>query len=102
MRGASHNQIPRLRSRDPLKFLHHNLCPKKSPEKATAKFWQSTRFGNDPATSGSDDGGNGGGPLLYGWKSMPRQIFKDLATGLSNDTKTIKHENNAQYFQNMA
>ena len=32
---------------------------------------------------------------------MPRQIFKDLATGLSNDTKTIKHENNAQYFQNM-
>ena len=33
---------------------------------------------------------------------MPRQIFNNLAMGLSNDTVTIQHENNAQYCQNMA
>ena len=107
--GASPNHhIPRLRVRDPLKFLHHDLHPNELLERATAKFRGSTRYGNensDIESASKSDGRPGSGdlggpdPFVYGWKSMPRQIFNDFATGLSDDTKTIEHEKNVDYFQ---
>ncbi|KAL7535910.1 hypothetical protein ACHAXR_006803 [Thalassiosira sp. AJA248-18] len=122
--GASPNQIPRLRVRDPLKFLHEDMHPNELLERATSKFRQSTRFGFSepdldkngvPMKSSSEtnragvavgDGGGGGGdatkPFVYGWKSMPRQIYNDFSSGLSDDTKTIEHSKNTQHFQNMA
>lgn len=105
--GASPNQIPRLRVRDPLKFLHNDLHPNELLEIAKDKVQQSARFGNDLVTrigSGGDNGkaGAGEGPFVQGWKSMPRQIFNDYATGLSDDTKTIEHSNNVGYFKKLA
>jgi len=85
--GARTHQIPRLRVRDPLQFLHQDISPNELFELAMTKFRASARFG-----SGSS-GNRGGGPFDYGWKSMPRQIFNSFASGYSDDTKTIMHKN---------
>ena len=52
---------------------------------AKTKFKHS-RFGNGNA-GGTD------GPFALGWKSMPRQVFGDFSTGLSDDARTIEHAN---------
>ena len=90
--GASPNQIPRLRVRSPFDLLHHDIKANWLFEKATTKLRQSTKFG-DTYDPNSLDGQLKGGPFAYGWKSMPRQIFNDFPTGLSDDTQTIGHPN---------
>lgn len=102
--GASTNRIPRLRVRDPRKFLHSDMKPNELLEMATAKFKQSTRFGmGEPSSKfGGTNRKSETGPFLYGWKSMPRQIYNDFASGLSDDAKTIRHTKNSQHYHNLA
>lgn len=84
--GASTNNIPRLRVNTPFQYLHPDLHANALLEKATAKLHESTRLGIESIK---------GGPFSYGWKSMPRQIFNDFASGLSDDRRTIEHANTA-------
>ncbi len=112
--GASPNRIPRLRARDPLKFLHRSVHHHSNElfDRAVAKFKKSVRFGSSSrSSSGGDDGGriddyyspsSSSGPFQYGWKSMPRLITANFATGLSDDeTRTNQHANNAEYYQSL-
>ena len=73
------------RAHDPLKFLHTAPGPNELLNLAKTKFKHS-RFGNGNA-GGTD------GPFALGWKSMPRQVFGDFSTGLSDDARTIEHAN---------
>ena len=125
--GSRTHHIPKLRVRpvDPIKFLHEDLHHSSNEllERAKEKFRSSSRFGHqfgDPDLIDADsedmdnensDGSNGiegmnldngGGPFKYGWKSMPRQIYNDFSTGISDDTKTIENPNNKAYFLNKA
>ena len=129
--GLKNHHIPRLRMRhvDPIKFLYHDLHPNELLERAQEKLRESTRFGGellpldeDGDIDGEDIdgdademsrningyGGGGGeqvkgqGPFVYGWKSMPRQIYNDFSSGLSDDTKTIQNPHNTGYFHNKA
>lgn len=86
--GASPNQIPRLRVRSPFDLLHQDFHANELFHQATAKLRVSSRF--DPNAL---DGQLKGGPFAFGWKSMPRQIFNDFPTGLSDDSRTIGHFN---------
>jgi hypothetical protein len=80
--GISTNKVPILRVRNPLDFLHSR---NKLLDRATEKLGQSTRYKGKRIGEQS--------PFALGWKSMPRQIFNDFETGLSDDKKTIKHVN---------
>eukprot|EP00986_Skeletonema_menzelii_P014047 scaffold8817_cov148-Skeletonema_menzelii.AAC.11 len=86
--GASTIRIPRLRVRNPMKFLHADYRKNKLMDRATEKFEQSSRYKGKKIGDQS--------PFQLGWKSMPRQIFNDFETGLSDDSKTIQHANAAK------
>ena len=86
--GASTIRIPRLRVRNPLKFLHADYNKNILMDRATEKFEQSSRYKGKKIGDQS--------PFSLGWKSMPRQIFNDFETGLSDDSKTIQHANAAK------
>ena len=87
--GLSTFKIPRLRVRDPLKFLHGAYNKNnKLMDRASEKLGQSSRYKGQKVGDQS--------PFTLGWKSMPRQIFNDFETGLSDDRKTIKHANAAK------
>ena len=88
--GAPARHLPRLRVRDPWKFLHHDFRPNELLEAAVEKFRRSARFGLDGLRSG------GAGPFKYGWKSMPRQIYHSFSTGLSDDAQTIEYASAAR------
>jgi len=85
--GASTNKLPLVRVRDPFKFLHGDYNKNKLMDKASEKLGQSSRY---KGKTGDQS------PFALGWKSMPRQIFNDFETGLSDDRKTIKHANAAK------
>ena len=82
--GASSVRIPRLRVRNPLHFLHADYNKNKLMDRASEKLEQSSRY---KGKAGDQT------PFSQGWKSMPRQIFNDFETGLSDDSKTILHTN---------
>ncbi len=86
--GASTIRIPHLRVRNPLKFLHADHNKNILMDRATEKFEHSSRY------KGKNVGEQS--PFSLGWKSMPRQIFNDFETGLSDDSKTIQHANAAK------
>ena len=125
--GGRVHQVPKLRVRkgikDPMKFLHEDLRPNELMEIAKEKFRSSTRFHSkhfgDPALAEDHDGDgevdededceqgeegckDSSGPFKYGWKSMPRQVYNDFSTGISDDSKTIQNPKNAAYFENKA
>lgn len=86
--GASTIRIPHLRVRNPLKFLHADYKKNILMDRASEKFEHSSRY------KGKSIGDQS--PFSLGWKSMPRQIFNDFETGLSDDSKTIQHANAAK------
>ncbi len=86
--GSSTNKLPLVRVRDPFKFLHGDYNKNKLMDRASEKLGQSSRYKGK--TTGDQS------PFALGWKSMPRQIFNDFETGLSDDRKTIKHANAAK------
>ncbi|KAL3809740.1 hypothetical protein ACHAXA_009242 [Cyclostephanos tholiformis] len=107
-----------LRFHDPMKFLHMRNIGRTANalfDRAREKLSLSTRFGRridggcgrggvggggmaegageDVADAGSGSSGLVAGPFSYGWKSMPRQVYGDFSTGLSDDGSTIEHPN---------
>lgn len=129
--GASPNHIPRLRVHNPWKFLHRKEGGSQQQhhphanyvlfDRAVNKFKNSVRFGHQGGIgSGGSSSSSGGagidaddeysssssasslGPFQYGWKSMPRLITTNFATGLSDDEIiTNQHASNAEYYESM-
>ncbi|KAL7546087.1 hypothetical protein ACHAWF_009422 [Thalassiosira exigua] len=102
--GASPNVVPKLRVRNPFRFLHRDPQLNGLLDLAVAMFRAIGRFGGGdeqrrPQKAGYTGGdrrgiqrqGGCGDPFALGWRSMPRQIHRDFATGLSDDARTIEH-----------
>ena len=83
---------------DPLKFQHARGAGKDNAllGMAREKLGLCTRF-DGAAVGGRGEVGTGSGsssgPYAYGWRSMPRQVYGDFTTRLSNDGRTINHPN---------